>query len=68
MADDVRRQVEDKAEEVQERLAEAGEALRRNVRDGIRSAVKGGDRKFGRPPSGRPPTGRPPSGRPPSIG
>ena len=68
MADDVRKQLEGKAEEVRERLTEAGETLRRNVRGGLRSAVKGGGRRFGHPPTGRPPTGRPPSGRPPSIG
>ena len=61
MGGSVEEALRDKASEVRERLADAVETARRNVREGIRAAVTGRGRKFGRPPSGRPPWGRPPS-------
>lgn len=66
--------MDDKAEELQDRLTEATdelrarlrgekERMRKNIKEGVQSALKGdtSNRRAGRPPSGRPPmAGRPP--------
>lgn len=63
MAKDIRQQLQDKGKEIQERLAEAVETMKRNVRDGVQSAVSDNNQRFGRPPSVvrrlRPRTSRP---------
>jgi len=51
MGDSIQEQLRDKGREIQERLADAVETVRRNVREGIQSAVGRSDRRFGRPPS-----------------
>jgi hypothetical protein len=60
MADDIREQVRDKGKEIQRRLADARETAKRNVKEGLQSALSGERRYFGGPPSGRPPSARPP--------
>ena len=60
------RRLRDKGRKVEEYLADVVATLRGNVKEGLRSAIKGDRRRLGRPPTGRPPTGRPPTGRPPS--
>jgi hypothetical protein len=54
------RRLRDKGRKVEEYLAEVVATLRGNVKEGLRSAMKGERRRLGRPPSGRPPFGRPP--------
>ena len=55
-----RKRLRDKGRKVEEYLAHVTATLRGNVKEGLRSAVKGDRRRFGQPPTGRPPTGRPP--------
>jgi len=49
--DTIRQRLRDRDSEIQERLADAVETVRRNVREGVRSAVGGSESRFGRPPS-----------------
>jgi hypothetical protein len=52
MAEDtIRQRLRDRGREIQERLADAVEAMKRNVGEGVRSAVGGSEQRFGRPPS-----------------
>jgi hypothetical protein len=53
MAGSIQQQPQDKGREIQERLAVVAATLRRNVQEGIRSAVAGDGRTLGRPPSGQ---------------
>ena len=57
------KQLRDKAKELQGRLTDAKQAARRNVTEGLQSAVSGEPRYFGGPPSGRPPSARLPRRR-----
>jgi len=59
MGKDIREQLRDKAREIRERLTDARETARRNVKEGLRSAFSGEPRYFGEPPSGQPPSARP---------
>src|SRR5215208_4346578 len=60
MGKDIRKQLRDKGREIQEHLADVGQTARRNVKEGLQSAVSGEPRYFGGPPSGRPPSARAP--------
>jgi len=52
MAEDtIQQRLHNKGRQIQERLADAVETLRRNVREGVQSAVGRSERRFGRPPS-----------------
>jgi len=62
----IQRQLHDKGREIQEHLADVVATLRRNVREGIQSAVEGEGWTFGRPPFKGPPSRHPPMRR--SVG
>lgn len=64
MATSIQQQLQNKGREIQERLAAVAATLRRNVQEGIGSAVAGDGRTLGRPPRKGPPSGRPSSSQP----
>ena len=61
MATSIQQQLQNKGREIQERLAAVAATLRRNVQEGIGSAVAGDRRTLGQPPRKGPPSGQAPS-------
>ena len=61
MATSIQEQLQNKGREIQERLSAVAATLRRNVQQGIGSAVAGDRRTLGQPPRKGSPSGRPPS-------
>jgi hypothetical protein len=60
MAEKIQQHMQNKGKEIQERFADVVATLRRNVKEGLQSAVKGEGWTFGRPPSRGVPSGRAP--------
>ena len=63
MGNDIRDQLRSKAKEIREHLIDVKETAKRNVKEGLESALSGEPRYFGGPPSGRPPSARSPRAR-----
>jgi hypothetical protein len=60
MRRNTRKRSRDKGKDIRKHLADVGQTARKNVLEGLHSALSGEPRYFGGPPSGQHPSAQPP--------